>query len=115
MANQIIILDKNAQSGLFRCVLWADVPVARRPFYADASLKSAWTGAVAAEIIALTTGAVVERVIELAVSDGATVAQIQAELISRRTLFQAEVTARNPWLRYGTRYDGTTWTAGGAT
>ena len=27
--------------------------------------------------------------------------------------FQAEITARNDWSRYGTTFDGTTWTAGG--
>ena len=37
-----------------------------------------------------------------------------------RTMLQAEFTARqnavnayNPWTRYGTLWDGTTWTAGG--
>ena len=71
-AKLIIILDKNSQSGLFRCALWADVPASRQSFYANPSAQSIWTGASAGENAAIAAGQVAELVIDLPVSDGAT-------------------------------------------
>ena len=111
----IIVLNKNKQTGLFRCALWADVPATRQPFYADAGAKSSWTGASVAENTAIAEGQVAERVIDVPVSDGATPAQLRSELLNQQVRFQAEITDRNPWIRYGSFFDGTTWTSGGVT
>ena len=114
-AKLIIVLEKNLQSGRFRAALWADVPVGRQAFYAVAGATSAWSGATAAEHAAIAAGQVAELVIDLPVSDGATATQLRAELILRQATYQAEVTTRNPWIRYGTFFDGAAWTVGGAT
>lgn len=42
---------------------------------------------------------------------GTTVPQIQAALVAEFNAYQARITAANPWQRYGTSYDGTSWTA----
>ena len=109
----IIILDKDVRTGLFRCALWADVPLARQSFYANPVAKSIWTGASPAEHAAIAAGQVTERVITLQVSDGATVPSLQEELITQQARFQAEIATANPWRRYGTFFDGISWTAGG--
>jgi hypothetical protein len=61
----------------------------------------------------LTTGAVVEQVSLLTGGGGQTLPQIEAELVSRQATYQAQVTARTTWNRYGTFYNGTTWTPQG--
>lgn len=110
----VIILEKNLATGLFSAVLWADVPVGRQAFYAKPGAVSAWPGASAGENAALASGAVAEQVTVLTVSDGATLAQLKTAAVAQWAAFQAFVTAYNPWSRYGSFYDGTTWTAGGA-
>lgn len=115
MAKQIIVLDKIPESGLYRGVLWADVPLGRQAFYAKTGAVSVWTGASGAENTAIAAGQVAEKVITLSVSDGATLAQLKAAFIEQQVLFQTFVTTYNPWSRYGSFYDGTVWTAGGAT
>lgn len=115
MAKKIIVLEKSPESGLFRAALWADVPVGRQIHYAKPGAVSAWVGASLAENTAIANGQIAERVITLAVSDGATNAQIRTALERGWTDYQAYITEFNPWFRYGSFYEGTTWTAGGAT
>lgn len=114
MARKIIVLEQYAvlpgELG-FRYALWADVPAARQARYANPTFETAVAGASQAEIGALRSGAVVEKVEDGRWPAGTTVPSIQALLVSRFQDFQAEVTARNPWQRYGTSWDGTTWTA----
>lgn len=106
-SKRAIILERLDVSGAvgerkgFRVALWADVPVARRPFYANATATSAWKDASAAEKTALQNGSVVEKVEELS-QPGADGAALQALLQSRWAAYQAEVNAYNPWARYGT-------------
>lgn len=117
MAKRAIVLEQQIDDGdarpIFRVVLWADVPVARRPFYAQADATSAYRNATQAEIDAIRTGAVVERQMTVSADPPQTAAQLRALIQDAWTAFQAEITARNPWSRYGTSWDGTTWTAGG--
>ena len=103
---RIIVLESTGRR--VRYALWADVPVARRPFYANAALVSAVVGIQASDLTALRAGEMVERVAEEA-PDG-NIAAIKAYLETKLTTYQAEVTARNDWSRYGTSFDGTTWT-----
>jgi hypothetical protein len=114
---RIIVLDKiPEQSGEmhFRFAMWADVPAARQARYANASFVSAvQDGSVtAAELQALQTGAVLERVEEQKWAAATPLATIEAGLLARFTTFQAEVNAANQWARYGSFYDDTTatWT-----
>lgn len=112
MAKQIIILDRVAP-GRFRYALWAAVPAARQSFYAQVGRVSAWSAASLLENQALESGAVTEFVDTTAFLPGATLAEIQAGLQARWQQFQNEITARNPWVRQGTFFDGTIWTPGG--
>jgi hypothetical protein len=112
MAKQIVILD-SPRANVYRYVLWATVPTARQVMYAQPGKVSAWKGASQAENDAIATGAVVEIQDEFEVAPGTTLASVRADLISLQTSFQAATTANNPWVRYGTFYDGSTWTNAG--
>jgi hypothetical protein len=110
MAKQVIILDM--QGGRVRYALWATVPAGREAFYARTGATSAWTGASQAENDAIAAGTVTEF-IDVLGSNG-TNAQIRAALEARWADYQAEITARNLWSRYGSFWDGASWTAAGA-
>lgn len=113
-AKRIIVLDKiDGPQTTYRFVMWADVPLARRPFYADANKVSEWKDASAADNTALQSGAVVERADIVQVVPGSTLASIRAEVQARWTAFQDGVTNNNLWARYGEFWDGTSWTTGG--
>lgn len=115
MAKRIVILERiNEPSDLaFQFVLWADVPVARQARYADPNATSAYAEATAAEIDAIKTGAVAEQLGSGTAAAGTPLAQIYAKLETRWEQWQDEVNTRNPWVRYGSSWDGTTWTQDG--
>ena len=115
MAKQILILERvNAPSDLsFNYALWATVPTARWPFYANVALVSAFKNISAGELQDLRDGKVTERVGFAFYPAGTTVAAIKADLIAKFNEFQAFVTSQNAYTQYGTSWDGTTWTAGG--
>ncbi len=107
----IIILDKTTEdNNTYRFAMWADVPVARQSHYANATTVSAWIGATAQDNTNLQSGTVVETVTTQRVPSAATLAQIEAFLQSQWSAYQAAVSANNPWVRYGSTWDGTTWT-----
>lgn len=114
MARKIIILESNPPGTgeiAFKYALWADVPAARQTRYADPAFETQVVGATAGEVAALRSGAVVERVAEARWNQGTTVAQIQAALVNEFNRFQTQITNTNPWQRYGTSWDGSTWTS----
>lgn len=115
MARKIIILDRTDMPSdqNYRVAYWLDVPVVRQSFYADPAAKSAVVGASVPEVAALTAGQVVEVVETIKRTTGATLAALRTAMVARLAALQADLTARNPYDRYGTSYDGTTWTAGG--
>lgn len=107
---KIIILEKSTQEPQrYRAAMWADVPAARQSHYANPDAVSQWTGALQGDIDALKSGAVAEKIFDERLPDGATNAQIQSFLQQRWLDFQGEVNNRNPWVRYGSTWDGTTW------
>ena len=110
---KIILLKKEVGEPVYYYAFWADVPSPRQAFYANASAVSAWKDALPSDVASLRDGSVVERTGSLQLGGGATLANAQAELQSRWTQFQNEITNANLWVRYGTTWDGTTWTAGG--
>lgn len=115
---QIIILDRAGwpSDDAYRVAFWLTVPVARRPFYADAAFVSQAEGDAApdvTELEALRTGAVVERVETVYMRAGTSAAQRAARLQALWQKHQGEVDARNDWDRYGTFWDGTSWTVRG--
>lgn len=107
----VIILDQpTGDSNLYRYAMWADVPAARQSFYANAAAKSQWLGATTTDNQNLQSGAMVEQVVTQRVPPGSTIAQIEGFLQTAWTNFQAQINAANPWIHYGSTWDGTTWT-----
>ena len=121
-SKRIIVLDrlrnKENQIGdqspqCWNVAFWADVPAARQSFYADATLTSAVRNINASDLTAIQNGSVTEMVMVVQVDKGSTLSQMQIILQDLWTAYQAKITAYNPWIRYGTFWDGTSWTAGG--
>lgn len=94
-------------------MLWADVPAARQRFYANATAASAFLDADAGELTAIRSGAIAETVQVIRRDPGSTNAQLRAAIQQALTDWQALITARNNWTRYGSSFDPTTstWTA----
>jgi len=90
-------------------LLWADVPASRQTFYASANKTSAWSGATAADNTNLQNGSVVEQAITQRVPPGTNISQIENYLQAVWSNFQNDVTNNNPWVHYGSTWDGTTW------
>lgn len=114
---KVIILERSTERLEFRYALWGDVPAARQEFFADPARTSAYKDASAAELTALQNGSVAERVGVAGYPAGTAIAIIEGELQAAWTAFQAELnvaanSAQNIYQRYGTVWDGTTWTVG---
>lgn len=112
MASKIIILERtDIPSDLnFNVLFWADVPAARQSFYANPTATSQNKQATAGELSALQSGAIVEKVQKFNFLAGTPIATIQAALIDAFNTYQTYINTYNPWVRYGTKWDGTTWT-----
>lgn len=112
MARKIIILDRTGlpSDQNYRVAMWFDVAAARQTFHANVSAASVVKGITAPELAAIQSGAVIEEVIEVPAQAGVGQAALLAALVTRYNQRQAEVTARNHWARYGTSWDGATWT-----
>lgn len=117
ITKRVIILEQtSAAPPTYRYAMWADVPAARQPFYAvkQATMVSAWKDAAPADTSALQSGAVTERVETTTMQSGDTLATAMTRLQAIWAAFQAEVTAKNDWARYGSFMDtSNVWTAGG--
>lgn len=115
MARQIIVLETLEETAAndtgYRICFWLTVPTARQPFYSNASFVSAVKdGSVTApELAALQSGAVFEVVEAKRFTGGTTPAQMKTKAVARLAELQAVVDARNPWVSYGTSYDGAVW------
>jgi hypothetical protein len=115
MARQIIILERNTRGSNieFRAAFWLAVPTLRQPLYANASAKSqVLDGSVTAgELTAIQNGSVVEQVDTFQYPSGNTLASIEADLQAQFTQRQADFNADSArFQRYGSSFDGTTWT-----
>ena len=112
MARKIIVLDRTGlpSDQNYRVAFWLDVVAARQPFYANAAFTSQVKDATQAEIDALRAGAVVEEILEVPSPAAASQATLLAAIVARYQTRQAEFTARNPFQRYGSYWDGTSWT-----
>ena len=115
MAKQVIVLERFGEPSdmAFRFCMWATVPAGREPAYADPAATSAFKNITGPELQAIRDGQVVELVDEIKLSAGTTLAQMRVAMLARFAEFQAQITARNPWVRYGSFHDGTSSTAGG--
>lgn len=112
MARKIIIQDRISEPSdfSFRYVFWAAVPSTRQAYYADANKTSAVKDATGPEVTALQTGAVLEQQGQVQYPASMLAQDMQADLIARFNVYQAQVTAANPGVFYGTFWDGTAWT-----
>lgn len=114
MARRIVFIEREvvqAPATIWKAVLWADVPVARRPFYAKpATWKSACVTATAQELADLRAGILAEKVMRLSNAEGQTFGQAQNDLEVDWQQWQNYVNNYNPWNRYDTSWDGTSWT-----
>lgn len=123
MARKIIV-TKREQTGsvgtfVFNFTLWADVPAARQRFYANPDATSAVIaeasagdgGITAAELAAIRSGAIRER---SGSSSWPNYAAAKPDLQTAQADWQNEVNGNAPfvneWNRYGSSWDGTTWT-----
>ena len=115
MAKQIIILERvdEPSDNSFNVAYWVTIPAARVSAYANATATSQFKQASAPELAAIQAGQVVEIVERMGFVAGTGVAAIQAALIARFNTLQAAATSRNPWVRYGTTWDGSAWTVAG--
>ena len=109
----IVILDRtNVRTATYRYLLRAAVPAGRQAYFANVDTTSAYKEATQAELTALKAGEYVEVVREAPFS-GMNATQIKAWLEEAQAAFQTKVTADagwNPWKKYGTAWNGTTWT-----
>ena len=112
MATQIIILEQT-DNNRFNVAFWLTVPVARQPFYANATATSRYKDASAAEVAAIQAGQIVEQVGDFAYLSVATLANVRTALQSEWTSRQTALNNLNPWVRYGSTWDGAAWTTNG--
>src|SRR5262245_53575440 len=112
---RVIVLEKDESTpaGRYRFALSALVPAVRQGFYANAAAVSAFRDATEQELADLRAGAVVERLDSISIAPGTGIAVVQAQLQVAWQQFQSEVDNQNPWVRYGTSWDGTAWTSMG--
>lgn len=121
MARQIIILTQDASHApdvRFQAAFWLTVGASRQAFYANAQFTSAVRdGSVSAgELTSLQTGAIVEVIRQFGYPAGTTLPAIEADLQAQFTALQTSFTnqsgdfAAQTLTRYGSFYDGSTWT-----
>jgi hypothetical protein len=105
----IFLAGTSDDPNTWQAALWADVPSSRQTFYANAGATSAWSGATATDNTNLQNGSVVEQVITQRVPPGTSITQVETFLQNQWQTFQNNITNNNPWVHYGSTWDGTTW------
>lgn len=114
-SKRIIILEKLPEGNRYNYALWVDVPAARQSFFAKADKKSAWTEASTTENADIAAGRVYEKTDLISVAEGRPLSEIQQELQQVWQRLQDEINTVNKYVRYGTFWDGATWTLAGRT
>lgn len=110
MATRIVVLERAEGSPTtYTVIFWLAVPVARQPYYANASAKSRWKSCPAGDLAALASGSVLEVVDMATMAEGATEQDVAADLEARWTTKQAALDADLRLFRYGTTWDGAAW------
>lgn len=109
---QIIGLTSNTGAGnriSYQLAFWYDVPASRQVFYATPSKKSAWLGATTQDNTNLQNGSVYEEVVTYSPDGSQNLAQLEAGAQALWTQRNAIFQANNPWVNYGSTFDGTSW------
>ena len=125
MAKKIIILDRVGEPSdvAYRVAFWLTVPSTRWAFYVKPEginpdgtrilFKSQYKDATEIENQDLRDGKVEEYIETCYKPAGAALAQVAAFLESEYTKFQNQMNSFNPYVQYGTYWDGASWTHGG--
>jgi hypothetical protein len=108
--NVIVLAQTPGDPNGFNILFWADVPSARQTYYANPNAKSLWAGATTADNQNLQSGAVVELATEAHYVPGTPLTQIESDVQARWQSYQNSIINSNPWIRYGSTWDGATWT-----
>ena len=111
MAKRIIILERAEGNPInYTVAFWLVVPVARRSYYAAVGKKSAWRGASQAEHDAIAAGEVLEVIDSCSQMATATEGEVALDLEARWAQKQSVLTLALLLYRYGTYWDGISWT-----
>lgn len=116
MPRKIIALEQTAAPSDYKVVFWLDVAAARRFFYANPSATSVVKDATQAELDAIRSGAIVEEVVVAEAggrAGGKTDAQAATGLIALYNARQSALATSPILQKYGTFWDGTSWTVKG--
>lgn len=109
----IIVLERisdDSATDSYKYIMWADVPASRQIHYASSAKVSAWANASSQDNANLQSGSIAELSEIQRVPIGWTLGQIETVLQNKWTTYQSYITSHNPWQRYGTTWDGSTWT-----
>lgn len=109
---RVLFLEKlRSDRTAWRYLMWANVPTAIIPLFANPQARSAYKSISAADLAMLQRGAVLERVAEFTAEDPSmTLGAIRNEMEAAWAAFQAEVTSlSNIYNRYGQYWDGSSW------
>ena len=118
----IVILDRFSipSDYNFHVAFRLTVPTGKQPFFADDSKTSAYASAEQPTIDAIKAGQVVEVVKSMRWTKDdegnlPPLSTVTADLEAKLADLQAVMDTRNPWVKYGTSYDGNAWTQAGVT
>ena len=110
---KIIILERQGTVSDCNYCFWLEVPAARQAFYVNTEATSTFKNATIQEIQDIKDGKVKEVTGYKTYEASTTAGQVKADLISMYNSLQDEVDNYNPWIKYGSFWDGSSWTVGG--
>ena len=113
MSKKIIILEREGTMNDCHYCFWLDVPTIRQKFYASPDATSIYKNATTQEIDDIKTGKIKEVMGYTTYEASMTIAQVKQDLINKYNQEQSQVNEHNPWVKYGSYWDGSIWTVQG--
>lgn len=112
MARKIIVLDQTPAGNdiVFGVAYWLDVPAARQALLANPGTRSRVSDITPGELTALQNGSIVEQGDTIQFAANTSLGAMETELQSQFATRQAALNADKTKQRYGSAWDGTTWT-----
>jgi hypothetical protein len=104
-------IERQSPATAWRAVLWADVntPERRRFYEKPATWVSAYRDATLQQLTDLRAGLMTESVITLTYQDAAPFLDVRNDIVQALNAFQNRTDNLNLWNRYGTYWNGTSW------